>query len=113
MYTYERTFSGNSSDEFESFCESLIELFCDEEAGLGDPSERSSSLVSDCRTEFARSLDLTRDRQDSSRLCANQHAAGPRPLIFHFSFTALCLVPNLSHSHQIAVCYYTPFFILI
>uniref|UniRef100_A0A1B0CM96 Uncharacterized protein n=1 Tax=Lutzomyia longipalpis TaxID=7200 RepID=A0A1B0CM96_LUTLO len=76
------TFSGNSSDEFESFCESLIELFCDEEARLGDDKLRSSSLVSDCLTEFARSFERTRDRHDSrSRLCANQHAAGPNPLI--------------------------------
>lgn len=42
-----------------------------------------SSVLSDFRTAPTRSLAI-RDH-DSSRLCASQQAAGPKPLILYFS----------------------------
>ncbi len=63
-------FTSNEDDtELESRCVvEDVELF-------------SSSLLSDFLTAPTRSFAIL--DQDSNRLCANQHAAGPKPLIFY------------------------------
>lgn len=75
-----------SVDEFESFCESLATDDVDV-VGICDGEENGGgvdgSLFSDAlRTAPTRSLAI-RDHV-SIRLCANQQAAGPKPLMIFF-----------------------------
>jgi hypothetical protein len=77
-----------SVDEFDSFCESQLPDADANDAdadggGVDGLSKDLSSLFSEAlRTAPTRSLAI-RDH-DSNRLWANQHAAGPNPLILIF-----------------------------